>query len=337
MSHDTPSRALSVTRPAVASAGARGAGAFRRRVYQRFPRRPRNTAARRVGAVAGSRPARGGAWLDGGNGQPSRVSGWPATWSAGRVPAPPIVRRRSGGPRRPVAREPAAGAAFPSARSITIARVPVVGRPGRPNELSSRCGRRRHVHRPGPGRPGRAGADAQGPLLHRQLRRGDRPWRARADGGGRHRRGRHRRADPRDDRRHERDPRAPGARGGSSRRRGSATSSRSGGSAWRGSTTSTSSGRRPRPAALAAQVTERLGTGRGGPDAARSGERHGRPSITSRAGVESIAIAFLHAYASGAHEQAAAAIVRERAPGVLLTLSSEILPEVRESSGPARR
>lgn len=47
-------------------------------------------------------------------------------------------------------------------------------------------------------------------------------------------------------------------------------------------------------------------------------------------GVEAIAIAFLHAYASDAHEQAAAAIVRERAPGVHLTLSSEILPEVRE-------
>ena len=52
--------------------------------------------------------------------------------------------------------------------------------------------------------------------------------------------------------------------------------------------------------------------------------------LLTREGVESIAIAFLHAYASGAHEQAAAAIVRERAPGVLLTLSSEILPEVRE-------
>jgi N-methylhydantoinase A len=47
-------------------------------------------------------------------------------------------------------------------------------------------------------------------------------------------------------------------------------------------------------------------------------------------GVESIAIAFLHAYANDAHERAAAAIVRERAPGVLLTLSSGILPEVRE-------
>jgi N-methylhydantoinase A len=52
--------------------------------------------------------------------------------------------------------------------------------------------------------------------------------------------------------------------------------------------------------------------------------------LLTREGVESIAIAFLHAYASGAHEQAAAAIVRDEAPAVMLTLSSEILPEVRE-------
>jgi N-methylhydantoinase A len=52
--------------------------------------------------------------------------------------------------------------------------------------------------------------------------------------------------------------------------------------------------------------------------------------LLAREGVESIAIAFLHAYAQDAHERGAAAIVRERAPGVMLTLSSEILPEVRE-------
>ena len=52
--------------------------------------------------------------------------------------------------------------------------------------------------------------------------------------------------------------------------------------------------------------------------------------LLTREGVESIAIAFLHAYASGAHERAAAAIVRERAPELLVTLSSTILPEVRE-------
>ncbi len=47
-------------------------------------------------------------------------------------------------------------------------------------------------------------------------------------------------------------------------------------------------------------------------------------------GVRSIAISLIHAYADGRHEQAVAAIVRERAPDVALTLSSELLPEVRE-------
>jgi N-methylhydantoinase A len=47
-------------------------------------------------------------------------------------------------------------------------------------------------------------------------------------------------------------------------------------------------------------------------------------------GVESIAVCLLHAYANPAHERALGALVRERAPGVSLTLSSDILPEIRE-------
>ncbi len=47
-------------------------------------------------------------------------------------------------------------------------------------------------------------------------------------------------------------------------------------------------------------------------------------------GVESIAVCFLHAYANSAHEAQVGAIIRERAPGMALTLSSEILPEMRE-------
>src|SRR2546427_12211965 len=47
-------------------------------------------------------------------------------------------------------------------------------------------------------------------------------------------------------------------------------------------------------------------------------------------GVESIAVCLLHAYANPAHEQAVGAIVRARAPGLALTLSSDILPEMRE-------
>ncbi len=78
------------------------------------------------------------------------------------------------------------------------------------------------------------------------------------------------------------------------------------------------------------EVVERLGPGGAvltPLDAASVAEAVDR---LAREGVESIAIAFLHAYANGAHEQAAAAIVRARAPEMLVTLSSELLPEVRE-------
>ena len=47
-------------------------------------------------------------------------------------------------------------------------------------------------------------------------------------------------------------------------------------------------------------------------------------------GVESIAVCLLHAYASAVHEQAVGDLVSRRAPGVALTLSSDILPEMRE-------
>ncbi len=49
-----------------------------------------------------------------------------------------------------------------------------------------------------------------------------------------------------------------------------------------------------------------------------------------RAGVQSVAICFLHAYANPAHEQNAAAITRESWPEGDVAVSSEILPEFRE-------
>ena len=61
-----------------------------------------------------------------------------------------------------------------------------------------------------------------------------------------------------------------------------------------------------------------------------------RPSVETAVdrlvaeGVESIAVCLLHAYANPSHEQAIGAVVRERAPGVALTLSSDILAEMRE-------
>jgi N-methylhydantoinase A len=48
------------------------------------------------------------------------------------------------------------------------------------------------------------------------------------------------------------------------------------------------------------------------------------------AGVESVAIVFLHAYANPAHERAAAAAIAARHPGLSLSLSSEVAPEIRE-------
>ena len=47
-------------------------------------------------------------------------------------------------------------------------------------------------------------------------------------------------------------------------------------------------------------------------------------------GCGAIAICFLHAYANPAHEQAAAAILREAFPDISISLSSEVAPEIRE-------
>jgi len=48
------------------------------------------------------------------------------------------------------------------------------------------------------------------------------------------------------------------------------------------------------------------------------------------AGLEAVAICFLHAYANAAHEQRAKAIVQEVLPQAYVSLSSEVLPEFRE-------
>ncbi len=47
-------------------------------------------------------------------------------------------------------------------------------------------------------------------------------------------------------------------------------------------------------------------------------------------GVASLAIALLHAYKNPAHEQAALAAVREACPDLSISLSSEVVPEIRE-------
>ena len=131
-SHDTPSRALSVPGPTVTSAGARGAGVFRRRVYQRFPRRPKERCGPGgwVPLPGAGRPE--GAWRDGGNGQPG--PGCRAGPRRGRpdgCPAPPIARRRSGGPTPPAPLAGSGGRRERPVRTIDYNHQGAGGRPAR--------------------------------------------------------------------------------------------------------------------------------------------------------------------------------------------------------------
>jgi len=48
------------------------------------------------------------------------------------------------------------------------------------------------------------------------------------------------------------------------------------------------------------------------------------------AGVASIAVCYLHAHKNGAHEQATAEAIAQAAPGVYVSISSEVAPEIRE-------
>jgi len=50
----------------------------------------------------------------------------------------------------------------------------------------------------------------------------------------------------------------------------------------------------------------------------------------TRRDIQAVAIAFIHGYANPAHEERAAAIIRELCPRIEITLSSEVCPEARE-------
>jgi N-methylhydantoinase A len=49
-----------------------------------------------------------------------------------------------------------------------------------------------------------------------------------------------------------------------------------------------------------------------------------------RSGVESVAIAFMHSYANPAHEEMAAKFIEDALPGLSVTMSSDVCPEIRE-------
>ncbi len=52
--------------------------------------------------------------------------------------------------------------------------------------------------------------------------------------------------------------------------------------------------------------------------------------ILKKERVEAVAVAFIHSYANGVHERRAGEVLAEELPGVSITLSSEVCPEMRE-------
>jgi N-methylhydantoinase A/oxoprolinase/acetone carboxylase beta subunit len=60
------------------------------------------------------------------------------------------------------------------------------------------------------------------------------------------------------------------------------------------------------------------------------GELRATVRALAQDGITSLAICFLHAYVNPAHERRAAEIVREEAPGIAVSLSSEVSPVIRE-------
>jgi N-methylhydantoinase A len=55
-----------------------------------------------------------------------------------------------------------------------------------------------------------------------------------------------------------------------------------------------------------------------------------RADALARAGVEAIAVVFLHSYANPRHEAEAARLIGQRLPGMAVTTSHEVAPEIRE-------
>jgi N-methylhydantoinase A len=60
------------------------------------------------------------------------------------------------------------------------------------------------------------------------------------------------------------------------------------------------------------------------------GQLHRLATAFSDEGIESVAICFLHAYANPAHERRARDLLKQSAPGLWITLSSDVCPEIRE-------
>ena len=82
----------------------------------------------------------------------------------------------------------------------------------------------------------------------------------------------------------------------------------------------------PRPLRL--PVSERCDAAGNELEAIDLGDVDAAADILEAAGVEAVAVSFMHSHADDAHERRAAERLRERLPGVYLSVSSEILPQV---------
>jgi N-methylhydantoinase A len=78
------------------------------------------------------------------------------------------------------------------------------------------------------------------------------------------------------------------------------------------------------------EVTERLDADGGVLTALDEDEARTVARQLAQLGLPAVAVVFLHAYANPVHEQRMHAILREEYPGVLVSLSSEVLPQFRE-------
>lgn len=84
------------------------------------------------------------------------------------------------------------------------------------------------------------------------------------------------------------------------------------------------------PRALRFTVPERMDVhGRARLDLDEAAVRALAPALRAQ-GIESVAVAFMHSYANPAHERRTRALLKAELPGLWVTLSSEVCPEVRE-------
>jgi N-methylhydantoinase A len=84
------------------------------------------------------------------------------------------------------------------------------------------------------------------------------------------------------------------------------------------------------PRALRREVTERLGADGSVVTPLDESDLERAVLALKDAGVQAVAICFLHAYRNDVHERAARAMVERHLPGCYVSVSSEILPEFRE-------